>query len=115
VTVEVRNPRAIARKPADEIGRKDLTMTEDTRLDNPHEATPQALDLSEAAPLEYTAGMNTAVEEPMAEPEVRTAPDAGAIHWHAQLEPGIPADESDLDSSEHARENTSENEPGARL
>ena len=32
-------------------------------------------------------------EEPhlrMPQPEVREAPDAGAIHWHEQVEPGIP-------------------------
>ena len=76
-------------------------MTDDTRLDDPHEAAPPAPHLGEAASLEYTAGpMNTVVEEPMAEPEVRTAPDAGAIHWHAQVEPGIPADESDPNASE---------------
>ena len=76
-------------------------MTDDTRLDDSHEAVPQAPHLDEPPSQEYTAGpMNTAVEEPMAEPEVRTAPDAGAIHWHAQLEPGIPADESDQNSSE---------------
>lgn len=80
-------------------------MTDDTRLDESHEAAPQAPHLDEAPALEYAAGpMNSAVEEPMAEPEVRTAPDAGAIHWHAQLEPGIPADESDQNSSENASE-----------
>lgn len=32
----------------------------------------------------------------MPEPDVREQPDAGAIHWHAQVEPGIP-EESDGD------------------
>ncbi len=31
---------------------------------------------------------------PMPEPEVRGAPDSGAIHWHAQLEPGLASDEA---------------------
>lgn len=26
----------------------------------------------------------------MPQPDVRDAPDAGAIHWHEQIEPGIP-------------------------
>jgi hypothetical protein len=31
---------------------------------------------------------------PMPEPEVRDAPDSGAIHWHTQLEPGLASDEA---------------------
>ena len=31
---------------------------------------------------------------PMPEPEVRDAPDSGAIHWHTQLESGLAADEA---------------------
>ena len=78
-------------------------MTDDTRLDDPHEVAPPAPHLGRQR-REYAAGpMNTGDEEPMAEPEVRTAPDAGAIHWHAQLEPGIPADESDPNFAEATR------------
>ena len=70
-------------------------MTEDTRLEDPQEAVPPAPDFDEATPLEHMAGpVNTVAEEPMVEPEVRRAPDAGAIHWHTQLEPGIPPEES---------------------
>ena len=70
-------------------------MTEDTRLEDPQEAVPRAPEHDEAASLQQaTEPINTPVEEPMGEPEVRRAPDAGAIHWHTQLEPGIPADES---------------------
>jgi hypothetical protein len=31
---------------------------------------------------------------PMPEPEVRGAPDSGAIHWHTQIEPGLPPAEA---------------------
>ena len=31
---------------------------------------------------------------PMPEPEVRDAPDSGAIHWHTQIEPGLAAEDA---------------------
>ncbi|SFR93515.1 hypothetical protein SAMN04487846_0812 [Microbacterium sp. cf046] len=31
----------------------------------------------------------------MPEPEVRDSPDAGAIDWHEQIEPGLPAQPAD--------------------
>jgi len=31
---------------------------------------------------------------PMPEPEVRDAPDSGAIHWHTQLEPGLASEDA---------------------
>ena len=31
---------------------------------------------------------------PMPEPEVRDAPDSGAIHWHTQLEPGLGSEDA---------------------
>lgn len=31
---------------------------------------------------------------PMPEPEVREAPDSGAIHWHTQLEPGLAPEDA---------------------
>ena len=31
---------------------------------------------------------------PMPEPEVRDAPDSGAIHWHTQVEPGLAAEDA---------------------
>ena len=31
---------------------------------------------------------------PMPEPEVRDAPDSGAIHWHTQVEPGLASEDS---------------------
>jgi len=31
---------------------------------------------------------------PMPEPEVRDAPDSGAIHWHTQIEPGLAPEDA---------------------
>jgi hypothetical protein len=31
---------------------------------------------------------------PMPEPEVRDAPDSGAIHWQTQLEPGLAPEDA---------------------
>jgi hypothetical protein len=73
-------------------------MTESPRLeDEPDVAADREADADQP----HAEGpVSTGDGEPLAEPEVRTAPDEGAIHWHTQLEPGIPPEELNTSSVE---------------